>query len=123
MEYMLLIHNTEGQWESFSEEMQGKMLQEFMEFTQDLVAKGQFRASNRLQPSVSARTVRYSAGKPSTTDGPFVEAKEALGGYFIIEAKDIEEAQAIASRIPSIKTGDGGVEVRPMFPARVPSKA
>lgn len=123
MEYMLLIHNNENAWATFSEELQGKMMQEFMAFTQDLVDKGQFRAANRLMPAASARTVRHIGGKPTTTDGPFVETKEALGGYYIIEAKDIAEAAEIASRIPSIVGGDGGVEVREMFPARVPPKS
>src|SRR5215469_10671547 len=107
MQYMLLIHH-EGENVNPSELPQ--MMQDYMVFTQDLVKSGKFKAGDRLEASSGARTVRVRNGKAVTTDGPFAETKEQLGGYYIVDAKDIEEALAIAARIPGARTGS--VEVR-----------
>jgi hypothetical protein len=86
--------------------------QEYAEFTSAIRASGHFVDCNRLQPPSAATTVRLRAGKISTTDGPFVETKEQFGGYYVIEARDLNEAIQIASRIPGARLGC--VEVRPI---------
>ena len=107
MQYVLLIHH-EGDDVSAAELPQ--MMQEYMTFTQDLVKSGKFKAGDRLESSTGARTVRVRNGKTVTTDGPFAETKEQLGGYYIVDAKDLDEAIAIAARIPGARTGS--IEVR-----------
>jgi len=111
MQYMLLIYHNEKERRSPQDE--AKMLQEYMVFTQDIVKTGKFKAGDRLQPSASATTVQVRNGKTVTTDGPFAETKEQLGGYYLVEAKDLDEALAIAARIPGAR--DGSIEVRPIF--------
>jgi hypothetical protein len=86
--------------------------EEYREFTQAIRASGHYVSSNRLLPPAAAVTVRVRQGKVSTTDGPFVETKEQLGGYFVIEAKDLEEAIQVAAQIPGARIGC--VEVRPI---------
>lgn len=85
---------------------------EYMALASDLQQDGRLLGANRLLPAETATTVRVRDGKISTTDGPFVETKEQLGGYFLIEAKDMDEAIAIAARIPGASIGC--VEVRPV---------
>ena len=82
-------------------------------FTQDIIANGKFKAADRLQPTTAATTVRVQGGKTLVTDGPFAETREQLGGYYIVEAVDLDDAIAIAARIPT--AGRGCVEVRPIF--------
>jgi hypothetical protein len=110
MQYMLLIYQNEGTRPSAAQESQ--MMQEYMAFTQDIVKTGKFKAGDRLELSASARTVQVRDGKTVTTDGPFTETREQLGGYYIVEAKDLDEASTIAARIPGARTGS--VEVRPI---------
>jgi hypothetical protein len=111
MQYMLLIYQNEK--EPVSPSDQSKMIEEYMAFTQDVVKAGKFKAADRLQPTGSATTVKVRNGKTITTDGPFAETKEQLGGYYLIEAKDLDEALAIAARVPSARVGS--IEVRPIF--------
>lgn len=110
MQYMLLIYHNEKERPSPSDE--SKVMQEYMTFTQDIVKAGKFKAGDRLQPTASATTVKVRNSKTVTTDGPFAETKEQLGGYYIVEAKDLDEALAIAARIPGARLGS--VEVRPI---------
>jgi hypothetical protein len=86
--------------------------EEYAEFTQSIRRSGHYVSSNRLTPSATAVTVRVRNGRVSTTDGPFAETKEQFGGYYVIEAKDLEEAAQIAARIPGARRGC--VEVRPV---------
>jgi len=86
--------------------------EEYARFTADVRASGHFVDCNRLQPPAAAATVRVRNGKVSTTDGPFAETKEQLGGYYMLEARDLNEAIQIAARIPGARTGC--VEVRPV---------
>jgi hypothetical protein len=86
--------------------------QEYLEFTEGIKRSGHFIGGNRLLPAASASTVRVRAGKVSTTDGPFAESKEQLGGYYLIEAADLNEAIHIAAKIPGAQRGC--VEVRPV---------
>lgn len=89
-----------------------KHFQEYAEFTADIKRNGHFIGANRLTPADTAITVRVRNGKASTTDGPFAETKEQLGGYYIIEAKDLNEAIQVAAKIPGARFGC--VEVRPI---------
>ena len=89
-----------------------QMTAEYGTFTQSIVESGHFKAGDGLQPSTTATTVRVRDGKMLTTDGPFAETREALGGYFLVEARDLDDALAIAARIPGARRGT--VEVRPV---------
>jgi hypothetical protein len=111
MQYMLLIYHNEANRMSPQEESQ--MLQEYVGFTQDIVKSGKFKAGDRLEPTANATTVRVRNGKTATVDGPFAETKEQLGGYYLVDAKDLDEAIAIAARIPGAK--HGSIEVRPVW--------
>ncbi|MEZ4361463.1 MAG: YciI family protein [Kofleriaceae bacterium] len=113
MQYMLLIYDNEKTWSTFSEAEQGQIFSEFMQFTADIKKSGHLIAGDALQPVHTATTVRLRDGKTSKTDGPFAETKEQLGGYYLIEAKDLDEACAIAARIPSCR--HGSIEVRPVM--------
>ena len=115
MQYMLLIYDDEKRFEALPEAEQGKVMQAFRDFTHGLVKSGHYRAGDQLQSVSTATSIRWKAGKPLVTDGPYAEAREQLGGYYLIEAKDLDEAVAIAKRIP-VGSLEGTVEVRPVFP-------
>ena len=114
MRYMLLIYDDEKRREKMSEQERGTMFQQYGEFTESIRKSGAFQAGAPLQPASTATTVRSKSGKTVTTDGPFAETKEQLGGYYIVEAKNVDEAIAIAARIPSVRVG-GSIEVRPVM--------
>ncbi len=114
MQYLLLIYQRESEWARLSEAETGKIFQEYMEFSRGIRKSGNYVGGNALQPVETATTVRVKDGKTLTTDGPFAETKEQLGGYFLIEAKDLDEAIAIAARIPDAR--NGSIEVRPIMP-------
>ena len=114
MQYLLLIYNAESNFASMSDADGAKMLQEFGAFTQSIIDSGNYKGGNQLHPISKATTVRVKDGKTLVTDGPFAETKEQLGGYYLIEAADLDEATAIAARIPS--AGMGPIEVRPIVP-------
>lgn len=110
MQYMLLIYADEAIRPGKAE--MEKLMKDYMAFTQDIVKAGKFKAGDRLEPTTTATTVRVRDNKTLTTDGPFAETREQLGGYYLVEAKDLDEAIAIAARIPSAR--HGSVEVRPV---------
>ncbi|HKD66530.1 MAG TPA: YciI family protein [Candidatus Binataceae bacterium] len=110
MQYMLLIYADEAIRPGKAE--MEKLMKDYMAFTQDIVKSGKFKAGDRLEPTTTATTVRVRDNKTLTTDGPFAETREQLGGYYLVEAKDLDEAIAIAARIPSAR--HGSVEVRPV---------
>ncbi len=114
MEYLLLIYGNEGDLAQLRESDHAAMMQEFIEFNQSIQRSGNFRAGSRLRPVATATTVRMRDGKRTVTDGPFAETREQLGGYYLIEAKDLDEALGIAERIPAARWGS--VEVRPLAP-------
>jgi hypothetical protein len=114
MKYMLLIYDDEKAWAKFSENERQGYMGEYMEFTQEIKSGGQHVASAQLHPTSAATSVRVRNGKRLVTDGPFAETREQLGGYYLIEAKDLDEAIAIAARIPSARSPIGVVEVRPV---------
>ena len=115
MKYLCLIYSDENVWQQLSKAEMEKIMAEYREFTAGVQKSGQFVDGNRLQPKNAATTVRVRNGKLSTTDGPFAETKEQLGGYYMIEAKDLNEAIQVASRIPGARYGS--IEVRPVAEA------
>ena len=112
MQYLLLIYGAEGQWDSRAGEEQQAIYQEYSALTTDLREQGKLISANELQPTSTATTVTVHDGEPIVTDGPFAETKEALGGYYLIEADSLDEALEWAARIPSAR--DGSIEVRPV---------
>jgi hypothetical protein len=114
MNYLLLIYNNEAETMALGEAALKKIVGEYTDFTKSIVQGGNFKAADRLKPVSSASTVRVRNGKATITDGPFAETREQLGGYYLIEAKDLDEATAIAARIPGARYGS--IEVRPIWP-------
>jgi hypothetical protein len=113
MKYLLLIYDNEAaQAKRTSEEMTA-MYQEYGKFSQQIAESGNLIGGNELKPISTATTVRVRDGKRVVTDGPFAETKEQLGGYYLVEAKDLDEAIAIAGQIPSVRSGS--IEVRPIM--------
>jgi len=110
MKYMLLVYTDEKAWTD--DEREG-CYAESAQLTHDLNARGQYLAAAPLHPVAMATSVRVRQGKPMVTDGPFAETREQLGGYFLVEASDLNEAIAIAGRIPGARKGT--VEVRPVM--------
>ena len=113
MKYALLIYASEQDWATQSEEQSQAVYQEYMAFTKDIVDRGLMRGGEALQATATATTVRVRDGETLTTDGPFAETKEELGGYYLLEADDIDSALEVAARIPAARMG-GAVEVRPV---------
>jgi hypothetical protein len=112
MKYLLLIYDDESRWEHMPAEGSEVFMRECLRVGAELEAAGYAIASDALRETRTATTVRVRAGKPLVTDGPFAETKEQLGGYYLIEARDRDEAIAIAARIPGARTG--AVEIRPV---------
>jgi hypothetical protein len=113
MQYLLMIYRAEADLGKMDAAARKAMTAEYGAFTQSIIQSGHFKAGDGLQPSSTATTVRVRDGKTLTTDGPFAETHEQLGGYYLIEARDLDTALAIAARIPGAKTGS--VEVRPVM--------
>jgi hypothetical protein len=105
MQYLLLIHDDETEDHS-------DLMPEYGTYTEALVASGSFVGANQLQPSDTATTVRVRDGETLVTDGPFIETKETLGGYYLVESESLDEAIEWAAKIPSARYGH--VEVRPV---------
>jgi hypothetical protein len=119
MQYLLLIYGNEKQFDKMSPAEQNKIHQEYMELSKSIAASGHMRGGNELDRISKAKTVRVRDKKRAVTDGPFAETKEQLGGYYLVEAKDVDEALALAARIPSARWGS--IEVRPIIPHEMPS--
>ena len=112
MKYMCLIYDAEGVWDGLPEDERNAVYEEYGAFTQSLHDSGAYVSADQLQPIATATTVRVRNGETLVTDGPFAETKEQLGGYYLVEAKDVDEALKIAERIPSARYGS--IEVRPV---------
>jgi hypothetical protein len=119
MQFLLMIYAEEARWKTLDPKERDAVLQEYLSFTKGIAESGHYRGGNELHPTPRAKTVRLRKGKQTITDGPFAETKEALGGYFLIEAKDIDEAVGIAAKIPSARWGS--IEVRPIIPHDLPA--
>src|ERR1700744_6358257 len=113
MQYLLMIYRSEAEMAKMDAAARQKMTADYETFTRSIIQSGHFKAGDGLQPSTTATTVRVREGKVLTTDGPFAETREQLGGYYLVEAKDLDAAIAIAARIPGAK--DGSIEVRPIM--------
>jgi hypothetical protein len=113
MQYLLLIYENEKVMAGMSQAQQGALFGEYDAFTKGIKQSGHYVGGEALQPVSSATTVRVREGKTFTTDGPFAETKEQLGGFYLIEAKDLDEARTVAARIPSAR--HGSIEVRPIM--------
>jgi hypothetical protein len=112
MKYLCLIYDDEKKWETMSKAEADAYMGEYFAFTEGIKGSGHYLGGNALQPVQTATTVRSRNGKLSTTDGPFAETKEQLGGYYLIEARDLNDALQVAQKIPSVRTGS--IEVRPI---------
>ncbi len=113
MQYLLMIYRSEAELFKMTDADRQKMSAEYGSYTQSIIQSGHFKAGDGLQPSTTATTVRVRDGKVLTTDGPFAETREQLGGYYLVEAKDLDEAIGLAARIPGAKAGSS--EVRPIM--------
>ena len=112
MKYLCLIYDEESAAARMTREQGEALMGEYFAFTDAIKKSGQYVGGNALKPTPTASTVRVRQGKVSTTDGPFAETKEQLGGYYLIEAKDLNDAIQVAAKIPAARTGS--VEVRPI---------
>ena len=117
MQYILLIYENEAEAKGRNKEESQRIWGEYMAFTGSVKESGHMRAGEPLESTATATTVRVKAGKTVRTDGPFAETREQLGGFYIVEAKDLDEAVGIAARIPTAKYGS--VEVRPIMQLRM----
>jgi hypothetical protein len=113
MQYVLLLYQDEAEWMTRSEaEMEAEM-QEFLALDEELTSEGVNAGGEALQPSTTATSVRMRDGEVMVTDGPFAETREQLGGYYVIEADDLEAAIGVARRIPTVR--EGTIEIRPVL--------
>ena len=113
MKFMLIVHHNEATFSKMDKETQSQLLTESIELTHQLHAMGQYVHASPLQPAATAVMVRVREGKPLVTDGPFIETREQIAGYFLIEARDRNEAVRVATRVPGARIGT--VEVRPLI--------
>jgi len=113
MKFMLIVHHNEDAFEKMDKETQSQLLTESIELTHQLHAAGQYVHASPLHPAATAVIVRVREGKPLVTDGPFIETREQIAGYFLVNARDLNEAIRIATRVPGAQIGT--VEVRPLI--------
>ncbi|HEU0225766.1 MAG TPA: YciI family protein [Steroidobacteraceae bacterium] len=113
VQYLCLIYSEESQWPKLPRPEYERVYGEYLAYTDDVRRSGHLRGGHPLEPTSAATTVRVRNGRISTTDGPFAETKEQLGGYYLLEAKDLNEAIQLAARIPGARYGC--IEVRPVM--------
>ena len=118
MKYMLLIYDDEQVWAKMSAGEQQKLFGDYMQFTEEIRSSGHYLAGAPLQPVGTATSVRVRNDRPLVTDGPFAETQEQLGGYYLVEAQNLDDAIAVARRIPSARIGT--IEVRPIMEIGAP---
>jgi len=121
VQYMLLIYNDENAWAALSETDRGEIVGEYFAFTDEIRDSGNFVDGAPLHPTSTATAVRVRDGETLVTDGPFAETKEQLGGFYLVEAADADEAIALAGRIPGARYGT--IEVRPVLAVGAESTA
>jgi hypothetical protein len=121
MKYMLLIYHDEPSWDAITEAERQQVYLEYRNLRDELTKNGKFITGSQLQPIATATSVRVRDSKELVTDGPFAETHEQLGGYFLVEAANLDEATAIAAQIPSARTGT--VEVRPLVESAAEASA
>ena len=113
MQFILLINDDESSWGDISEAEAGAVIGRYMKWGKEVGEAGKMLGGERLQPSHTATTVRVRDGETLLSDGPFAETKEQLGGFYLVEADDLDDAIAMAAKIPGAETG--GIEVRPVW--------
>jgi hypothetical protein len=114
MKFLLLLYGDETRWEDMSPEEMQESVKVWSAFGRELTESGAYVAGEGLQPTSAATTVRISGGEVVRTDGPFAETREQLGGFYLLECKDIDEAAGWAAKVPDLPDG-GSVEVRPVM--------
>jgi hypothetical protein len=114
MRYMLLLIGDEDQWENLSEEEAGQAMKAYEDYSRQLTEAGAFVSGEGLQPSSTSTQLRLVDGERVLTDGPFAETKEQLGGFYVLECKDLDEALDWAQKCPAAAAG-GTIEVRPVM--------
>jgi hypothetical protein len=114
MQYMLLIYNDEADWQRLNEDERKAIVGEYFAFTASIQESENYVAGAPLQPTSTSTSVRVRNGEQLLTDGPFAETKEQFGGYYLVEARDADEAIELAARIPGARYGT--IEVRPVMP-------
>ena len=114
MKYLLLIYSNENVMATMGESERGQVMGKYMAYSSSIKKSGNYIGGEALQPTATATTVRVREGKTLSTDGPFAETREQLGGFYFVEAKDLDEAISLAARIPSAV--HGSIEVRPIMP-------
>ena len=119
MRYALLIYASEQEWDAQTEEQSQAAYQEYMAFTKDIIDRGLMKGGEALQPTSTATSVRVRNGDTLTTDGPFAETKDQLGGFYLDDCKDLDEAVEVAAGIPDARRGT--IEVRPVMEVDMPS--
>jgi hypothetical protein len=122
MQYMLMCCFDEKAWGKLPDDEKGEIMREYGALIQSLAKGGQLRGGGQLGSTSSATTLRMKSGKLALTDGPFAETKEQLGGYHLVECRDLDEALCIAARIPTLSAG-GAIEVRPFMPSPEKTKS
>ncbi len=122
MQYALLIYGNEAAAETTPAATKDEIMKAFDAFTASILRAGKFRGGEAFQPTTTATTVRLSKERVSATDGPFAQTREQLGGFYLIEARDLDEAMETASRVPSVRFG-GAVEIRPVLAIPRPAEA
>jgi hypothetical protein len=114
MKYLLMIHSDETSWDALTEAERMARVAQYSAFAQQARERGALLAADELQPTANATTVRVHDGKTIVTDGPYAETKEALGGFFLLEARSIDEAVEVAKLLPA-PVSAGGIEIRPVY--------
>ena len=116
MKYMLMIHDDQTAYATATKEQVSALYGGYMKFSEGLRQSGRYLQGNPLQPAITATTVRMSGGKRVATDGPYAEAKEQMGGYYLVNVADVDEAATIAETICKLHTWNSvAVEVRPVM--------
>lgn len=118
MEYMILIYSDERAWASFDPVALKAEYAKYIDYTKELMAAGVLRGGSELKPSTTATTVRIRGGKVLTTDGPYAETKDQLGGYYLIDVPNLDDAVRWAAKCPG--SAYGSCEVRPLNPSPAP---
>ena len=113
MRYMLLIYSDESYYATRTPDQMGELMGAYGQFSEEVMGAGVLGSSERLQPVGSATTVRVRDGQQTTTDGPFAETKETLGGYYLIDVANLDEAIAWAAKVPTASYGS--IEIRPIW--------
>ena len=113
MKYALLIYAAENEWAKKSQQEQKQVYDEYWAYTMELQKSGKMRSCEPLDPTSTATTIRVRDGKVLPTDGPFADTKEQLGGVYVVDVKDLNEAIAWAARIPDAR--HGSIEIRPLM--------